>query len=315
MSSLKDILERLAPNHRDALLWFQQHHGKEVAWPKAMPNGTFLVNKAKGIHKPAGLPYAISVRESLGGRYLDHEPVVRPDGSWTYRYYQEQADPAKRDSQFTNLALLACKRDGVPIGVMRQVKTKPNPRYHVLGLALVREWEGGYFHLEGFGPAGEIGSFPPKTMSSDTDGAMDDIFNPDSVEDARRWINASIVRRQGQGAFRAAVLSAYRGRCAMSAFNVPEALEAAHIFRYFGASTNTVTNGLLLRSDLHSLYDLGLLAVDPASMTVLLAPKLKTSDYGALAGSAIQLPTLEAERPSRAALQMHASWAVSTWHK
>lgn len=314
MTPLQNIVERLAPNHRDALLWFQEHQGKEVPWPKPMADGTFLVNKAKGIHKPAGLEYAISVRESLGGPYADHDPVVRPDGSWSYKYYQEQPDPTKRDSQFTNVALLACQRDGIPVGVIRQVKAKPNPRYVVMGLALVQEWEDGYFRLEGLGPSGEVGlPVPSDAVSPGIANATVDSFNPHSVEDARRWLNASIVRRQGQGVFRAAVLSAYGGRCAISAFGVAEALEAAHIFRYLGTETNVVTNGLLLRSDLHTLYDLGLLAIDPSSMTVLLAPKLMGSDYGPLAGTAIRLPVNEADRPNQTALMMHASWAKSTW--
>lgn len=313
MTPLQNIVERLAPNHRDALLWFQEHQGKEVPWPKPMADGTFLVNKAKGIHKPAGLDYAVSVRQSLKSPYADEEPVLRPDGSWTYRYYQEELDPTKRDSLFTNVALLACKRDGVPVGVIRQVKEKPNPRYVVMGLALVREWRDGFFQFDGFSPAGELSI--PATIDAGAAGTdvPADTFNPTSVEDARRWINASIVRRQGQGAFRAAVLSAYGGRCAISAFGVAEALEAAHIFRYLGTETNVVTNGLPLRSDLHTLYDLGLLAIDPAAMTVLLAPKLMGSDYGPIAGSSIRLPANEADRPNRTALAMHASWAKSTW--
>ncbi|MFS8976869.1 HNH endonuclease signature motif containing protein [Cupriavidus necator] len=314
MTHLQRIIDRLTPNHRRALQWFQGHQGQEVPWPKPMADGTFLVNKAKGIHKPAGLEYAVSIRQSLSSPYADRDPVVRPDGSWTYEYYQEQTDPTQRDSQFTNVALLACKRDGVPVGVIRQVKEKPNPRYLVMGLALVQEWEAGYFHLEGFGPGGEVGRpvFSSAASPQTTDTTAD-AFNPTSIEDARRWINASIVRRQGQGAFRAVVLSAYGSRCAISACDVVEALEAAHIFRYLGKQTNVVTNGLLLRSDLHTLYDLGLLAIDPASMTVLLAPKLMGSDYGPLAGTAIRLPVNEADRPNQAALTMHASWAKSTW--
>lgn len=139
------------------------------------------------------------------------------------------------------------------------------------------------------------------------------VFNPTSIEDARRWINASIVRRQGQGAFRAAVLLAYAGRCAISGYDVKEALEAAHIFRYFGKETNVVINGLLLRSDLHTLYDLGLLAIDPVEMTVLLAPSLMGSDYKSFAGTLIRLPANEVERPSRQALTMHTTRAMSMW--
>ncbi len=285
----------------------------EVPWPKPMSNGVFLVNKAKGIHKPAGLEYALSVRQSLKGPYADVDPVVRPDGTWTYKYYQERADPAKRDSQFTNVALLACMRDRIPVGVIRQIRPKPNPRYWVQGLALVEEWKDGYFRLEGFGPSGELHLQGSQIAAAGRLITEDETFDPSSIEDARRWIRASIVRRQGQGMFRAAVLAAYGGRCAISGFSVPEALEAAHIYQYLGAQTNVVTNGLLLRSDLHALYDLGLLAIDPMSMTVMLSPRLLDSDYGPLVGQAIRLPLHRTHWPNTAALERHASWAKSTW--
>lgn len=265
-ASLDSLIHGLSPSHQTALLWFQQHQGQDVRWPQPMSDGTFLVNKAKGIHKPADLKYALSVRQSLNGPYADRDPVVHPDGSWTYQYFQEQPDPAKRDTMFTNVALLECQKDGVPIGVLRQVKAKPDPRYRVMGLALVREWKDGYFRLEGFSPSGTMAGSAAAPFDSSDAVPEEDKFNPHNVQDARRWINASIVRRQGQGKFRADVLTAYGNRCAISTCDIPEALEAAHIFGYLGTETNVVTNGLLLRSDLHTLYDLGMIAIDPTSM-------------------------------------------------
>ena len=275
-----------------------------------MPDGTFLVNKAKGIHKPAGLKYALSVRQSLNGPYADRDPVIHPDGSWTYQYFQEQPDPAKRDTMFTNVALLECQKDGIPIGVLRQVKAKPDPRYRVMGLALVREWKDGYFRLEGFSPSGMVAG---SAIAPSDAVPEEDKFNPHDVEDARKWINASIVRRQGQGKFRADVLAAYGNRCVISTCDLPEALEAAHIFGYLGTETNVVTNGLLLRGDLHALYDLGLIAVDPTSMMVVTAPRLKGTDYGHLAGTPVRLPKKVEHRPNQDALKMHVEWACSTW--
>lgn len=154
-----------------------------------------------------------------------------------------------------------------------------------------------------------IGSITSNDIVSDSGGS----FDPHSVEDARKWINASIVRRQGQGKFRTDVLAAYGNRCAISACDVPEALEAAHIFGYLGAETNVVTNGILLRGDLHGLYDLGLIAVDPASMQVVIAPKLVDSDYGYLAGKSVRMPYSAGKHPSQVALKLHAEWAAASW--
>lgn len=66
--------------------------------------------------------------------------------------------------------------------------------------------------------------------------------------------------RQEQPAFRRAVFAAYEGRCAISGCDVPEALEAAHLRgRDWRAGQNEVKDGILLRRDLHTLYDRGLL--------------------------------------------------------
>jgi hypothetical protein len=78
-------------------------------------------------------------------------------------------------------------------------------------------------------------------------------FSPSGLEDARKRIIAAIVVRQGQSAFRAELLAAYQGTCAVTGCDVVEALEAAHIVPYLGPDTNHVRNGLLLRGDIHTL--------------------------------------------------------------
>jgi putative restriction endonuclease len=209
---------------------------------------------------------------------------------------------------YTNVALLACQRDEIPVGVVRQVKAKPNPRYRVLGLALVRAWENGHFNLEGFSKAKSnlITDHDPTTTDEDA-------FDPESIEDAREKSFAEIVRRQGQGKFRRLVLSAYGGHCAISDCDLPDALEAAHIFGYMGEETNVVVNGLLLRADLHTLYDLGHITIDPASMKVIICSKLEGTTYAHLAGATVRPPVRLQDRPSRAAIEKHWSWAKERW--
>ena len=58
-----------------------------------------------------------------------------------------------------------------------------------------------------------------------------------------------------------------------------EVLEAAHILPYRGPDTNKVVNGLLLRADVHTLFDSGLIAVDVKNMTVLVDKSLEGSEY------------------------------------
>ncbi|SAK73893.1 hypothetical protein AWB78_03136 [Caballeronia calidae] len=312
MTSLQEIYERLAPAHRAALQWFHENKDREVSWPKPLDDGTFIVNKAKGIHKPAGIAYAVSVRQSLNGTYADHEPEVNADGAWVYRYFQEQLDPSKRDSQFTNRALVACMEDGVPVGVLRQTKGKPNPRYKVLGLAFVTEWREGYFVLnEVRDDLAATAVSPLEQLETAVESAAQ--FTRATFEDERRWIEASIVLREGQGAFRDSILAAYDHRCAISDCNVVPVLEAAHIHRYFGVKTNLVSNGLLLRADLHTLYDRALIAIEPSNFELLVSPKLYGTAYGDLKGQKIRLPSKINERPGHDVLLEHKRWVLSRW--
>jgi predicted restriction endonuclease len=135
------------------------------------------------------------------------------------------------------------------------------------------------------------------------------VFDPASLLDARQRIVASIVRRQGQPGFRAALIDAYGGRCAISDCDVIEILEAAHILPYHGPATNRLPNGRLLRGDLHTLFDLGLIAIDSSSRAVVIATTLAQSSYADLAGMRLRDPREDAARPSPAAIDHHRAWA------
>ena len=132
-------------------------------------------------------------------------------------------------------------------------------------------------------------------------------FDPTSIADARKKAVCAIVLRQGQPGFRLALLNAYDSRCAVTDCNVVCVLEAAHIVPYRGAETNDVRNGLLLRSDIHTLFDYGLIALDTDNepWTVVLASSLADTDYAGLAGKAVRLPPNEMDRPSKSAIDMH----------
>jgi putative restriction endonuclease len=81
MVSLDETLSSLPQCHRAALQWFQQRRGDKIGWPEPMADGVFLVNRPKGIHKPASWRYTLSVRQALGGSYPDREPEKIRDGS------------------------------------------------------------------------------------------------------------------------------------------------------------------------------------------------------------------------------------------
>jgi hypothetical protein len=120
-------------------------------------------------------------------------------------------------------------------------------------------------------------------------------------EDLRKRVFREIVHRQGQPAFRRKLISAYGGRCAITDCPVESVLEAAHIVAYNGEQSNIVTNGLLLRADIHTLYDLGLINVNP-QFVVEIASSVAGTGYDKLNGKKIKLPEQAEHWPSVDAL-------------
>lgn len=133
--------------------------------------------------------------------------------------------------------------------------------------------------------------------------ADDLLFDPDSIDDQRERSIRAICVRRGQADFRTALLEAYGRRCAITGCAVEDVLEAAHITPYLGPLTNHVSNGLLLRTDLHTLFDCGLLAVEPETRAVVIADTLKSSSYAKLDGKLLRQPKREAESPSKRNLE------------
>lgn len=132
----------------------------------------------------------------------------------------------------------------------------------------------------------------------------------DLSEDNRRRTMAAIVQREGQPAFRQALLEAYERKCAISGCTVEALLEAAHIVPYRGAHTNVVGNGLLLRADIHKMFDLHLFRIDPISRQVHLSDVLKTSEYAQFEGVILRKPSDASNAPLDEALRHHAASCV-----
>jgi ribosomal protein L37AE/L43A len=80
--------------------------------------------------------------------------------------------------------------------------------------------------------------------------------------------------RLGQGAFRRRLLDAFGAVCAFSGPNPKEVLEAAHLYSYSAVGAHHDHGGLLLRRDLHTLFDAGRLLIEPASRRLRVAPEL-----------------------------------------
>lgn len=78
-----------------------------------------------------------------------------------------------------------------------------------------------------------------------------------SAEGMRYGAEYLMRARLGQGAFRVMVSDAYQRRCAVTGERTLPFLEAAHIRPYTEEGPRVISNGLLLRSDLHTLFDRG----------------------------------------------------------
>ena len=130
-------------------------------------------------------------------------------------------------------------------------------------------------------------------------------FETASSKDARNQVVDGIIRRRGHPHFRKALLNAYDFKCAITSCDAPEALEAAYIVPYRGRLTNDPSNGLLLRADIHTLFDLGKIAVDTRNLTVIIADDLLDTNYRILAGRPLRYPGKESQRPSTESLDLH----------
>jgi putative restriction endonuclease len=116
--------------------------------------------------------------------------------------------------------------------------------------------------------------------------------------------------RLGQGGFRSLVIDAYHRRCAMTGERTLPALQASHIKPYAESGPHRVDNGMLLRADLHVLFDRGYLTVTQ-DYHIEVSPQIKEEyengrDYYAMHGTELRvLPTTDRDRPSREFIDWH----------
>ena len=115
--------------------------------------------------------------------------------------------------------------------------------------------------------------------------------------------------RLGQGSFRIIVTDAYDRRCAVTNERTLPALDAAHIKPYSGSGKHNVENGLLLRRDLHALFDRGYMTVTPG-LALEVSRRIREEfengrDYYRLHGNLIRSPANPLHRPSVEYLKWH----------
>lgn len=125
-----------------------------------------------------------------------------------------------------------------------------------------------------------------------------------------RYGEPQIIRpRLGQGAFRVMITDIYNRRCAVTGERTLPALEAAHIHRYSDGGKHEPKNGLLLRGDIHRLFDRGYVTITP-KLHFEVSPRIKEEfengrDYYSLHGTHVSSPQQVQWRPDPKALSWH----------
>jgi hypothetical protein len=118
-----------------------------------------------------------------------------------------------------------------------------------------------------------------------------------------------VRRRRGQRTFRFEMIRRFGERCAFSGPQPPQVLEAAHLYSFAERAEHRRDGGLLLRRDYHALFDAKLVAINPSTLRIEIAPRLhEFPSYQKLEGTAIQVDAKQ--RPSLELLGDHYDKAI-----
>lgn len=138
---------------------------------------------------------------------------------------------------------------------------------------------------------------------------MTQVPAPNAVMEDRFGMPHLIQPRLGQGAFRILVTDIYHRRCAVTQERTLPALEAAHIRPYSDGGEHEASNGLLLRRDIHSLFDAGYVTVTPDYRFEVSRRIREEFDNGkhyyALQGARVAVPEVAGQQPDPGALVWH----------
>jgi hypothetical protein len=125
-----------------------------------------------------------------------------------------------------------------------------------------------------------------------------------------------VIARPGASEFRTKVLNEYGNRCAISGFTSLEAIEVAHIIPYYGQDSDVVWNAIPLRTDLHRLFDRGLIRLNysiPIKGYKVAVHHNIFEDYKAFDGQALLLPADPFSIPSKLAVDEHNNQFNELW--
>lgn len=247
-----------------------------------------FINPRRGIFKPQRMRFLLSIKTvfpKVGAKvwYDDQRQVHRQiyDGDETVDYAFMGSDPNAAD----NLWLREARDNQVPIIYFLGVSPG---RYQAIAPAFIAGWDAEALKANvAFGVSGAA------TLA--TDGFE------------RRYALRTVKQRLHQASFRDAVISAYRGRCALSGLPEPMLLDAAHIISDGDEQLGqpVVPNGIPLSKIHHAAFDAHLIGIDP-DYKVHVAERLRAQNDGPmlealkrLHHSSLHLPVRDRDQPDR----------------
>ena len=305
-------------NYETAWRWFMDMSGTAGSrmLGKRIPgvSDNFPISAQRGIHVPSKTGIALSVtvvRKSIYSA-ADQPLIYLPNGTWILEYSVHRNNTGGETDSRWNDGLVNCLKLGLPVGVFIQERGSRYVRY----LAYVEEYhpDRGVFTLHGpvtretdkdFSGDGLILNPSVSIEYMGGDARAGDVTPEELEEDNRRFAQIRQAMRDGQGMFRRQLMDAYDGMCACTGCGVAETLQAAHIIGYRGQRSNTVNNGLLLRADLHLLFDSSLISVDPNTYEFTTSNRLASTDYAAIDGRRLRLPANKGLWPNEDCLAIH----------
>lgn len=137
--------------------------------------------------------------------------------------------------------------------------------------------------------------YSPRLMTDEAEN-----YIPNDRDD-RQTVSMQIKARRGQQGFRSGLKRRYGPICQVTGCSLFDIVEAAHIGPYRGEKDNWVDNGLLLRADIHTLFDLNLIGIHPESLKICCANVVKREYAGTVKN---RLICRNGRRPSQKALEM-----------
>lgn len=276
-----------------------------------------------GILSPAGkkvgeVDYVVLTTGGKHGEKVGYVDDQLVNGDWVY--YGQGREGHQNPDRFANTMLLDPNSKKLLFSTRQPTREEVKRRgseskyYKFEGIFTIRAWEietcrkgsrkGDKLIRTLLRPAEDVGGVAETIDANGDTGELGtaSLSFSDAADDPEKMQLVARRVRRGQKKFRKNLIEAYSGKCVVSGVDVLGVLDAAHIVNHSESGKNSVANGILLRADLHNLFDDGLLKISPYNHTVEICDSLAGSRYEKFNGVKISA-RLDGEFPDQELLK------------